>query len=965
MPRRHILTERQRSVLFDLPTDELSLLRHYTLADDDLEHIWERRRPENRLGFAPQLCALRYPGRSLASGELIPREILSFIGAQLGIAADALITYAARRQTRQQHMEALREIYGYKAFAGRGARDLRDWLFEQAEDARSNEDLAQRFVMQCRNTMTILPAVTTIERLCADALVAAERRIETRIADRLDIGVRERLDGLLTEMTNGNISRFIWLRQFEVGSNSASANRLLDRLEFLRGLEIDLEILADIPAHRVARLRRQGERYFTDGLRDISSDRRWAILAVCAIEWEAAIADAIVETHDRIVGKTWREAKRIHDERIANSKTAVTDTLRAFTALGASLLEAHDDGIPLDDVLARSTEWQRLEQLVAAGTQLTSTLADEPLAHVGQGYHRFRRYAPRMLRCLKLKAAPVAEALIAAAHVIGATGTQRTPGTSFLRPNSKWHRYLRARDQGDNRLWEIAVLFHLRDSFRSGDVWLDHSRRYGDLKQVLVPMASAQTNARMVVPIDPHAWLADRKGRLSDGLKRLARAARDGAIPHGSIEDGVLRIDRLIADIPENAEELVLDLYRRMPPVRITDILLEVDAAVGFSDAFPHLRTGAPCSDQVGLLNVLLAEGLNLGLRKMAEASNTHDYWQLSRLARWHVESEALDQALAIVVTAQGKLPMSRVWGMGTTASSDGQFFPSARQGEAMNMVNAKYGNEPGLKAYTHVNDQFAPFASQTIPATVSEAPYILDGLLMNEAGRQIGEHYADTAGFTDHLFGTSAMLGYRLVLRIRDLPSKRLFVFNPATTPKDLRGLVGGKIREELIVANWPDLFRCAATMAAGKIKPSQLLRKLASYPRQNDLAVALREVGRVERTLFIIEWILDTDMQRRAQIGLNKGEAHHALKNALRIGRQGEIRDRTTEGQHYRIAGLNLLTAIIIYWNTAHLERAIENRRNEGLDVPPELLAHISPLGWAHILLTGEYLWPIGEKA
>ena len=129
--------------------------------------------------------------------------------------------------------------------------------------------------------------------------------------------------------------------------------------------------------------------------------------------------------------------------------------------------------------------------------------------------------------------------------------------------------------------------------------------------------------------------------------------------------------------------------------------------------------------------------------------------------------------------------------------------------------------------------------------------------------------------------------------------------------------------------------------------------------------MAAALREVGRVERTLFIIEWILDTDMQRRTQIGLNKGEAHHALKNALRIGRQGEIRDRTTEGQHYRIAGLNLLTAIIIYWNTVHLGNAVNDRQNEGLDTPPELLAHTSPLGWAHILLTGEYLWPIDENA
>ncbi len=53
---------------------------------------------------------------------------------------------------------------------------------------------------------------------------------------------------------------------------------------------------------------------------------------------------------------------------------------------------------------------------------------------------------------------------------------------------------------------------------------------------------------------------------------------------------------------------------------------------------------------------------------------------------------------------------------------------------------------------------------------------------------------------------------------------------------------------------------------------------------------------------------------------LGEVKGAAHHALKNALRIGRQGEIRVRTIEGQHYRIAGLNLLTAIIIYWNTLH---------------------------------------------
>jgi TnpA family transposase len=79
----------------------------------------------------------------------------------------------------------------------------------------------------------------------------------------------------------------------------------------------------------------------------------------------------------------------------------------------------------------------------------------------------------------------------------------------------------------------------------------------------------------------------------------------------------------------------------------------------------------------------------------------------------------------------------------------------------------------------------------------------------------------------------------------------------------------------------------RSAATMVAGAMPKSQFLRKLSAYPRQHELAVALCEIRRVERTLFIIDWVLDADLQRRAWIRLNKGEAHYALKNALRIGR------------------------------------------------------------------------------
>ena len=958
MPRRAILTPRQRGDLFDLPVDETSLHRHYTLADDDLNHIAHRRRAKNKFGFALQLCALRYPGRALRPGELIPTPVVEFIGSQLGIPVDALLPYAARRQTRQQHMQALRSIYGYRNYAGQAARTLKTWLDGQAEEARSNEDLARRLVQECRRTMTVLPATTTIERLCADALVAAERRVEERITQRLDAVTRTALDALLSETMANGTTRFVWLRHFEPGANSAAAARLLERLEFLQRFDIGERIIEGVPAHRAARLRRQGERYFADGLREAADHRRLAILAVCVVEWRARLVDTVVDTHDRIVGRTWRDAKGVCDARIGDARAAVHRTLRSFTELGEAMLDAQNDPVSLEQAVSRKLGWDALRELVAEASRLTDTMSEDPLAHVVRGHHRLRRYARRMLRALELEAAPVAVPLLRAVELIR-TGARHDGPRTFLRAASKWRRHLDARPAGDTRLWEVAVLFHLRDALRSGDLWLPRSRRHADPTRALVPVPVSTANAGLAVPSTACEWFSDRRSRMADGLERLARAARSGAIPGGAIRDAGLHIERLAADPPEGADELILDLYKRIPDTRITDILMEVDSAIAFTDAFPHLRTGVPCRDRIGLLNVLLAEGINLGLAKMAESTNTHGYWDLMRVSRWHVEGEALNRALAMVIEAQGELPMASFWGMGITASSDGQFFPAARQGEAMNLVNAKYGSEPGLKAYTHLSDRFAPFSTQTIPATVNEAPYILDGLLMNETGRRIREQYADTGGFTDHVFAATAILGYRFVPRIRDLPSKRIYVFEPAQCPEELRPVIGGKIRERLIADNWPGILQVAATMAAGTLAPSLILRQLASYPRRNDLAAALREVGRVERTLFMIDWALDPAMQRRAQVGLNKGESHHALKNALRIGRQGEIRDRTTEGQHYRMAGLNLLAAIVIYWNTARLGQALAQRRRAGLPVPAALLAHISPLGWAHILLTGEYRW------
>ena len=88
----------------------------------------------------------------------------------------------------------------------------------------------------------------------------------------------------------------------------------------------------DIPPHRVTRLRRQGERYFADGLRELPDSRRLAILVVCAAEWETFVADAVVETHDRIVGRTYRKAARTSEAQLGDETAAVLEALDAVIA---------------------------------------------------------------------------------------------------------------------------------------------------------------------------------------------------------------------------------------------------------------------------------------------------------------------------------------------------------------------------------------------------------------------------------------------------------------------------------------------------------------------------------------------------------------------------------------------------------------------------------------------------------
>jgi TnpA family transposase len=138
-------------------------------------------------------------------------------------------------------------------------------------------------------------------------------------------------------------------------------------------------------------------------------------------------------------------------------------------------------------------------------------------------------------------------------------------------------------------------------------------------------------------------------------------------------------------------------------------------------------------------------------------------------------------------------------------------------------------------------------------------------------------------------------------------------------------------------------EVLRLAASIRHGTVSAVLIMRRLAAYPRQNQIARALNEIGQLEKTAFILELLLDPQLRRRQERGLNDGEAVNSASCAIFIGQRGEFRDRAYQDQVHRASCLHLVVAAIAAWTT-YLADAIEALRAEDEDVPEELIAHTS---------------------
>ena len=871
----------------------------------------------------------------------------------------------------QRLLEQVRRFLGIQAVTGATTGVIESAAREAAQTKHELADIINVVIEQLVRQRFELPGFSTLLRTARRVRAQVNDESFSLLSGALSPALKHEIDELFM-VKAGDASGWLKLKREPKKPTNPEVRAYLEHLAWLKAWVARLPAIDHITAPKLHQYVLEARALDAADIKATKPAKRYALTVVLI---HAQLRQALDDAADILL----RKVRKLHatgaeqlecyftEHRLRAEKLIATlrDVLKAFEA-GAT--DAERGG--------------RIASAIEGESAQLLAQCDEHMAYAADNYFPFmmasyQAQRPLLLNCLSLLALASTHSDQTLVQAIAFVLQHRSSHKEHLSVDKsalslnwlpdKWRRIVvQENEQGEpasvhRKYFELCVFSEVARELQSGDLFVRDSDQYGDYREQLIGWDTfesqvADYGSMLSLPTEAGAFVAQLRQRLMDTAERVDGAFPDNAHAAFVGEDLVIRRHSKEA---ASAALLRVDqqLTARLAPKNILDILVEAERWLDLHKLFGPLSgfEGKIDNPRLRFVTTLFCYGCNLGPTQTARSVKDLSRKQVAWLNLHHMTEERLEKALVQVINAYNKFLLPKYWGSGETASADGTQWNLYEQ-NLLAESHIRYGGYGGI-GYYHVSDRYIALFSHFIPCGVYEAVYILDGLIRNESDVQPDTVHGDTHAQSTPAFALAYLLGIRLMPRIRQL--KKLVFFRPdkKTRYRHIDALFGESIDWSLISTHLPDMLRVALSIKAGKITPSALLRRLGTASRKNKLYFAFRELGRVVRTQFLLDYIGDVELRRTIHAATCKSEEFNQFTKWLFFGGEGVMAENVRHEQRKVIKYNQLVANLVILHNVEAMTRVLKDIQAEGFVVDAAVLGGLAPYRVEHINRFGDY--------
>lgn len=901
----------------------------------------------------------------------IPKSLVNHIRFTLGLPEDISVGYEQSR-TMYRHRTAIREYLKVTHF-NQSARHLAvTTVYKSASVMDNPADLINVAIDELIHQRYELPGFNTLDRLVRRVRNLVNQKLFSLVLSQLNQEYIQRLDNLLDSHPVQRRSPYNDLKQLPKRPTRNHLNDLLTHLIWLDSLGEVKPYLDSLTSAKIQHFAAEAKALDAAELKEIGQNKRITLL-LCLIY------SAQVQARDNLVSMFLKRMRTIHNkskEELERLRQKHLETTEKLVGVLTNVLQVFVDEPTDTQVIAQVqnifTPAGGAQQLLNECEAVNAYSGNNYLPLIWRFYKSHRSVFFRLISALKFSSTSQDETLIKALDFLLLNAHRRgewLPATIDLSfASAQWQRLILGRQEQPTRMirrhFEVCVFSYLAAELRSGDVCVLGSADYADYREQLLSWSECQplvseycqnlgfSNTAIGFVEQLKSWLIDTATSVDAGYPD------NRTVVINELGEPVLKRTKS-SEVSPSVKALETAIAERMPERNLIDILRNVDYWTNFTRHFGPLSGSDPKLERATerYLLTTFTYGCNLGPTQAARhMRGIVTPRELSFVNRRHVSAEKLNAALTAVINRYNVLSLPKLWGDGTSAAADGTKYDLYEQ-NLLSEYHIRYGGYGGI-AYHHVADSYVALFSHFIPCGTWEAVYIIDGLLKNQSDIQPEKIHADTQGQSTPVFALSYLLGIKLMPRIRNLMDLIFYRPDTETVYQHIDSLFKESIDWSRLATHWHDLLQVVLSIQTGKISSSILLRKLGNYSRKNRLYQAFQELGRVVRTVFLLQYISDIQLRQQITAVTNKVEAYHGFAKWFFFGGEGVIANNDPEEQEKIIKYNDLIANAVVFHNAVDLTEVLRQLKREGYLVMRSDVAALSPYLTSQIKRFGDYL-------